>query len=112
MVVHVQGRAGGASYSIEEVECDGSERLWLVTKVRTQDEHWVSLNGLWWSCCCGDFEFRRADIDPRGCRHIQSVKALLGYPAIHFDHYIDLLEGGNVVRSYDPCGVGNEALMG
>ncbi len=112
MVVYVQGRTRSGSYSVEEVECDGSEQLWQVTRLRTEDEHWVHRHGLYFGCDCPDFIFRRDGIDPRGCLHIQAVKALLGYPAIHYDHHIDIVEQGNVLRSYDPCGLGHEAAVG
>lgn len=46
------------------------------------------MTGMYWQCDCGDFHFRRDGLCPLGCRHIQIVKHILGYPESHFDHSI------------------------
>ena len=53
-------------------------------------------------CTCGDFEFRRAARDPKGCKHCQAVRQLLQEPRDRYEPSVAGSEIGYTVEFDDP----------
>jgi hypothetical protein len=66
----------GQRYKVRPLPADfGGLKAYRLTK-SDGDFHDVSRDVYGLSCTCGDFVWRRDGIDPEGCKHTRSCKAL------------------------------------
>ena len=69
-------RINGTSYKVRPLPADfGGLKAWRLTKA-DGTFHDVSRDVYGLSCTCADYVWRRDGIDPAGCKHTRSMKAL------------------------------------
>ena len=69
-------RINGQSYKVRPLSADfGGIKAFRLTKA-DGSFHDVSQDVYGVACTCGDAVWRREGIDPRGCKHARSLKAL------------------------------------
>lgn len=76
LILHIRGM----SYGVDRLPCDieAAQRLYRLRKPDGTGYH-VAQTGYGPECDCPDFLFRRAGLDPDGCKH---VRALVAYGLI------------------------------
>jgi hypothetical protein len=80
MVLRIQN----TTYGVDRLPCDpeAAQRLYRLRKPDGTGYH-VAQTGYGPECDCPDFLFRRAGLDPSGCKH---VRALVAYGLLHNPH--------------------------
>ena len=63
----------GTAYTVMEIK-NG-----FLLRKEDGTEYGISIEEQPWVCDCGDYTFRRANVDPKGCKHVAALRAALDH---------------------------------